>query len=110
MHKTKLFLALASQLHLSVDIDPSFAVIEVLIKEKKKEKTIDKEVVVDGLPPIYNVSVKRFIKKYLKCIYSHLKLVSYIMHLYVLVYINSFFSLSSSLFFLENFNLRCVRT
>lgn len=39
MHETKLFLALASQLHLSVDIDPSFAVIEVLIKEKiKKEK------------------------------------------------------------------------
>lgn len=100
MHETKLFLALASQLHLSVDIDPSFAVIEVLIKEKiKKEKTIDKEVVVNSLPPIYNVSVKRFIKKYLKCIYSHLKLVSYIMHLYVLVYINSFFSLSSSLFF-----------
>lgn len=49
MNKTKLFLALASQLHLSVDIDPSFAVIEVLIKEKKKEKkTIDKEVVVDS--------------------------------------------------------------
>lgn len=96
MHKTKLFLALASQLHLSVDIDPSLAVIEVLIKEE--EKTIDKEVVVDSLMPIYNVSVKRFIKKYLKCIYSHLKLVSYIMHLYVLVYINSFFSLSSSLF------------
>lgn len=95
MHKTKLFLALASQLHLSVDIDPSLAVIEVLIKEKK---TIDKEVVVDSLMPFYNVSVKRFIKKYLKCIYSHLKLVSYIMHLYVLVYINSFFSLSSSLF------------
>lgn len=66
MHETKLFLALASQLHLSVDIDPSFAVIEVLIKEKiKKEKTIDKEVVVNSLPPIYNVSVKRFIKKYL---------------------------------------------
>lgn len=100
MHETKLFLALASQLHLSVDIDPSFAVIEVLIKEKiKKEKTIDKEVVVNSLPPIYNVSVKRFIKKYLKSIYSHLKLVSYIMHLYVLAYINSFFSLSSSLFF-----------
>lgn len=96
MHKTKLFLALASQLHLSVDIDPSLAVIEVLIKEEKK--TIDKEVVVDSLMPIYNVSVKRFIKKYLKSIYSHLKLVSYIMHLYVLVYINSFFSLSSSLF------------
>lgn len=67
MHETKLFLALASQLHLSVDIDPSFAVIEVLIKEKiKKEKTIDKEVVVNSLPPIYNVSVKRFIKKILK--------------------------------------------
>lgn len=67
MHETKLFLALASQVHLSVDIDPSFAVIEVLIKEKiKKEKTIDKEVVVDSLPPIYNVSVKRFIKKILK--------------------------------------------
>lgn len=96
MHKTKLFLALAIQLHLSVDIDPSFAVIEVFIKEKKTEKkTIDKEVVVDSLMPIYNVTVKRFIKKYLKCIYSHLKLVSYIMHLYVLVYINSFFSLSS---------------
>lgn len=67
MHETKLFLALASQLHLSVDIDPSFAVIEVLIKEKiKKEKTIEKEVVVNSLPPIYNVSVKRFIKKILK--------------------------------------------
>lgn len=67
MHETKLFLALASQLHLSVDIDPSFAVIEVLIKKKiKKEKTIDKEVVVNSLPPIYNVSVKRFIKKILK--------------------------------------------
>lgn len=64
MHKTKLFLALASQLHLSVDIDPSLAVIEVLIKEEKK--TIDKEVVVDSLMPIYNVSVKRFIKKNLK--------------------------------------------
>lgn len=63
MHKTKLFLALASQLHLSVDIDPSLAVIEVLIKEKK---TIDKEVVVDSLMPIYNVTVKRFIKKILK--------------------------------------------
>lgn len=63
MHKTKLFLALASQLHLSVDIDPSFAVIEVLIKEKK---TIDKEVVVDSLMPIYNVTVKRFLKKILK--------------------------------------------
>lgn len=67
MHKTKLFLALAIQLHLSVDIDPSFAVIEVLIKEKKKKKkTIDKEVVVDSLMPIYNVTVKRFIKKILK--------------------------------------------
>lgn len=53
MHKTKLVLALASQSHLSVDIDPSFAVIEVLIKEKKRKKTIDKEVVVDSLPPIY---------------------------------------------------------
>lgn len=66
MHKTKLFLALASQLHLSVDIDPSLAVIEVLIKEKKKKKNIDKEVVVDSLPLIYTVSVKRFIKKILK--------------------------------------------
>lgn len=66
MHKTKLFLALASQLHLSVDIDPSLAVIEVLIKERKKEKNIDKEVVVDSLPLIYTVSVKRFIKKILK--------------------------------------------
>lgn len=66
MHKTKLFLALAIQLHLSVDIDPSLAVIEVLIKEKKKKKNIDKEVVVDSLMPIYNVTVKRFIKKILK--------------------------------------------
>lgn len=40
MHKTKLFLALAIQLHLSVDIDPSFAVIEVLIKEKKIKKKL----------------------------------------------------------------------
>lgn len=40
MHKTKLVLALASQSHLSVEIDPSFAVIEVLIKEKKRKKKL----------------------------------------------------------------------
>lgn len=63
MHKTKLVLALASQSHLSVEIDPSFAVIEVLIKEKKRKKLSIKKL----LWIVYRLFIcKTFYKKILK--------------------------------------------